>query len=40
MAHKKKLKIGGTARYEADRAHAIRNLGKTEAKALMVVIHR
>lgn len=37
---KKKLKIGGTARYEADRMHAIRNTGKTEAKALMVVIHR
>lgn len=37
---KKKLKVGGTARYEADRAHAIRNLGKTEAKALMGVIHR
>ncbi|MBY0573154.1 MAG: XRE family transcriptional regulator [Undibacterium sp.] len=37
---KKKLKIGGTARYEADRFHAIRNVGKTEAKALMVVIHR
>ncbi|WP_370587122.1 helix-turn-helix domain-containing protein [Undibacterium sp. LX40W] len=37
---KKKLKVGGTARYEADCAHAIRNIGKTEAKALMVVIHR
>ncbi len=37
---KKKLKIGGTARYEADKNHAIRNMGKTEAKALMVVIHR
>lgn len=37
---KKKLKIGGTARYEADRPHAIRNVGKTDAKALMVVIHR
>lgn len=37
---KKKLKVGGTARYDADRAHAIRNVGKTEAKALMVVIHR
>lgn len=37
---KKKLKVGGTARYEADRSHAIRNTGKTEAKALMVVIHR
>lgn len=38
--NKKKLKVGGTARYEADRNHAIRNTGKTEAKALMVVIHR
>jgi transcriptional regulator with XRE-family HTH domain len=37
---KKKLKVGGTARYEADRSHAIRNIGKAEAKALMVVIHR
>jgi transcriptional regulator with XRE-family HTH domain len=37
---KKKLKLGGTARYQADRAHAIRNAGKSEAKALMVVIHR
>lgn len=37
---KKKLKLGGTARYQADRSHAIRNSGKTEAKALMVVIHR
>lgn len=38
--NKKKLKLGATARYEADRSHAIRNVGKTEAKALMVVIHR
>lgn len=38
--NKKKLKLGGTARYEADKNHAIRNIGKTEAKALMVVIHR
>ena len=37
---KRKLKLGGTARYLADRSHAIRNLGKTDAKALMVVIHR
>lgn len=37
---KRKLKHGGTARYQADRNHAIRNTGKTEAKALMVVIHR
>lgn len=38
--HKRKIKHGGTARYHADRSHAIRNTGKTEAKALMVVIHR
>lgn len=36
----KKLKLGGTARYQADKNHAIRNAGKTEAKAFMVVIHR
>lgn len=36
----KKLKAGGTARYPADKNHAIRNTGKTEAKALMIVIHR
>lgn len=36
---KKKLKNGATARYQADRPHCIRNLGKTEAKALMVLIH-
>ena len=36
----RKLKTGATARYEADQAHAIRNAGKTEAKALLVVIHR
>lgn len=37
---KKKLKAGGTARYAADKSHAIRNAGRTEAKALLVVIHR
>lgn len=36
----KKLKAGGTARYAADVAHAIRNLGKTEARALLIVVHR
>ncbi|HYD95435.1 MAG TPA: XRE family transcriptional regulator [Noviherbaspirillum sp.] len=36
----KKLKAGGSARYQADRNHAIRNIGKTEAKALLVVTHR
>lgn len=37
---KRKLKAHATARYEADKPHAIRNTGKTEAKALLVVIHR
>ncbi|MYM35164.1 helix-turn-helix domain-containing protein [Duganella sp. FT94W] len=37
---KKKVKLGATARYPADQQHIIRNVGKTEAKALMVVIHR
>ena len=37
---KKKVKLGATARYPADQQHIIRNLGKTEAKALLVVIHR
>ncbi|KAF3998569.1 helix-turn-helix domain-containing protein [Glaciimonas immobilis] len=37
---KKKLKVGGTARYQADKNHAIRNTGKTDARALLVVIHR
>lgn len=36
----KRLKTGGTARYQADKTHAIYNSGKTEAKALLVVIHR
>jgi len=39
-AQKKKVKLGGTARYAADLPHAIRNPGKAEAKALLVVIHR
>jgi transcriptional regulator with XRE-family HTH domain len=37
---KKKLKLGSTARYPGDQQHIIRNVGKTEAKALLVVIHR
>jgi transcriptional regulator with XRE-family HTH domain len=37
---KKKLKSGATARYQADHNHSIRNPGKTEARALLVVIHR
>lgn len=36
----KKVKPHATARYQADKPHAIRNLGKAEAKALLVVIHR
>ena len=37
---KKKIKTGGTARYPADQNHVIRNIGKTEANALLVVVHR
>ena len=37
---KKKLKAGATARYQADSPHAIRNVGKGEARALMIVTHR
>jgi XRE family transcriptional regulator, regulator of sulfur utilization len=39
-AEKRKIKHGATARYLADQNHAIRNAGKTEAKALLVVVHR
>ena len=39
-AEKRKIKHGATARYPADQNHAIRNIGKTEAKALLVVVHR
>jgi XRE family transcriptional regulator, regulator of sulfur utilization len=35
----RRLKAGETARYAADDAHAIRNVGRAEAKALLVVIH-
>jgi transcriptional regulator with XRE-family HTH domain len=35
----KRLKAAETARYVADEPHAIRNAGKGEAKALLVVIH-
>lgn len=37
---KKKVKLGSTARYPGDQQHIIRNVGKTEAKAVLVVIHR
>ena len=37
---KKKVKSGGSARYLADKNHVIRNVGKSEAKALLVVTHR
>jgi transcriptional regulator with XRE-family HTH domain len=37
---KKKVRHGATARYPADRNHVIRNTGKTEAKAVLVVVHR
>ena len=36
---KQRLKNGETARYAADRPHAIRNVGKTAASAWLVVIH-
>jgi XRE family transcriptional regulator, regulator of sulfur utilization len=39
-ADRKKVRHGSTARYPADQSHAIRNHGKTEAKALLVVVHR
>jgi transcriptional regulator with XRE-family HTH domain len=39
-AEKKRVKHGATARYPADQSHTIRNIGKLEAKALMVVVHR
>lgn len=37
---KRKIRHGGTARYPADHDHVIRNAGKTEAKAMLVVVHR
>lgn len=37
---KKKVRHGATARYPADQDHVIRNVGKTEAKAVLVVVHR
>jgi hypothetical protein len=33
------VKAAETARYAADEPHAIRNVGRAEAKALLVVIH-
>lgn len=36
---RQRLKVGETARYAADRPHAIRNLGKTAASAWLVVVH-
>ncbi|WDD91045.1 XRE family transcriptional regulator [Burkholderia sp. FERM BP-3421] len=36
----RRMKAGDTARYAADAPHAIRNVGKGEAKALLIVIHR
>lgn len=35
-----RLKPGETARYAGDQAHAIRNIGKTQATAMLVVLHR
>lgn len=39
-AASRRLKAGDTARYPADEPHAIRNPGKAEARALLIVIHR
>ncbi|ABI90520.1 helix-turn-helix family protein [Burkholderia ambifaria AMMD] len=39
-AASRRLKAGDTARYAADTPHAIRNPGKAEARALLIVIHR
>jgi len=36
----KRIRHGATARYPADQAHAIRNAGKSEARAMLVVVHR
>jgi hypothetical protein len=38
-AETQRLKPGETARYAADRPHAIRNPGKTAASAWLVVVH-
>ncbi|KMZ13905.1 putative transcriptional regulator [Candidatus Burkholderia humilis] len=35
----RRLKFGETARYAADESHSISNVGRSEAKALLVVIH-
>jgi quercetin dioxygenase-like cupin family protein len=35
----RRLKVGDTARYVADQSHAIRNASKSEARALLIVIH-
>jgi XRE family transcriptional regulator, regulator of sulfur utilization len=35
----RRLKAGDTARYAADESHAIRNVGRAEARALLIVIH-
>jgi XRE family transcriptional regulator, regulator of sulfur utilization len=35
----KRVKAAETARYAADEPHAIRNVGRADAKALLVVIH-
>ncbi|MBB5205474.1 transcriptional regulator with XRE-family HTH domain [Inhella inkyongensis] len=37
--HRQALKLGETARYAADQAHAIRNPGATMAVGLLVVLH-
>ena len=35
----RRLRTGDTARYAVDRPHAIRNAGRGEARALLVVVH-
>lgn len=36
----KRIRHGATARYPADLDHSIRNAGKGEARAMLVVVHR
>ncbi|MBW8828857.1 MAG: helix-turn-helix transcriptional regulator [Burkholderiales bacterium] len=38
-AHNSRIKSGETARYAVDQRHSIRNLGRTTATALLVVLH-
>lgn len=38
--NRSRLKAGETARYAGDQPHAIRNLGRSQATAVLVVLHR